>query len=231
MGTSVLVSDVIQESMVRLALPTTLSTTTFPKAAEALALVKFSARRLSGIIRRLDSDYFLATTALATTANQQHVALPSNFSDLRQLSWMRSATDRVPLEKASVDEMNAASETGEAWSSAPRYRLQAENILFFPKPSAVYNLSIYYDGGIYVTATSDSISCQPGWDEWMVLDVCARVRMMEEASATDFLSERDKVERDIVAQATARDRFRVHEVRDLYEGGEGIDSRSLFVRR
>lgn len=231
MGTAVLVSEIIQESMVRLALGTTLSTSTFPKAAEALALVKFSARRLSGIIRRLDSDYFLATTALTTTANQQHVALPSNFSDLRQLSWMRSATDRVPLDMASVDEMDAASEAGEVWDKAPRYRLSGDNILFFPKPSAVYNLSIYYDSGIYVTATSDSISCQPGWDEWMVLDVCARVRMMEEASAADFLTERAKVEADIVRQAGSRDRFRVHEVRDLWEGGETIDSRSLYVRR
>jgi hypothetical protein len=114
MGAAVLVSDVIQEAMVRLALPTTLTTTTFPKAAEALALVKFSARRLGGIIRRADSDYFLATGSLSTTANQQHVALPSNFSDLRQLSWMRSADERVELKMASVDEMDAATQTPRA---------------------------------------------------------------------------------------------------------------------
>jgi hypothetical protein len=231
MGAAVLVSDVIQEAMVRLALPTTLTTTTFPKAAEALALVKFSARRLGGIIRRADSDYFLATGSLSTTANQQHVALPSNFSDLRQLSWMRSADERVELKMASVDEMDAATQTPRAWDSAPKYRLQGGNILFFPEPSAVYTLSIYYDTGIYVTATSDSIDCQPGWEEWLVLDVCVRVRQMEEASAADIIAERNKVEYDIVRQATSRDRYRTHEVRDLWEGGEVIDSRSLFVRR
>ncbi len=161
----------------------------------------------------------------------QAVALPSNFSDLRQLSWLRSATDRVPLDRASVDDMRAAAETSRSWDAAPLYELQGDNILFFPTPNAVYNLSIYYDSGIYVTATSDSMSCQPGWDEWMVLDVCARVRMMEEVSAADFLAERAKVEADIVKQAMSRDRFQTHQVRDLWEGGEVIDSRSLYVRR
>lgn len=231
MGTAVLVSEIVQEAMVRLALPTTLSTTTFPKAAEALALVKYSARRLSGIIRRHDNDYFLTTGALVTVANTQTVALPANCSDLRQLSWMRSATDRVPLEMASVDYMDAASEAGEAWDAAPRYRLQGDNILFFPKPNAVYNLSVYYDTGLYVSATSDSMSCQPGWDEWMVLDVCVRVRQMEEISAADFIAERNKVEADIVRQAASRDRFSTHQVRDLWEGGDLLDSRSLYVRR
>jgi hypothetical protein len=60
--------------------------------------------------------------------------------------------------------------------------------------------------------------------------VCVRVRQMEEASAADIIAERNKVEYDIVRQATSRDRYRTHEVRDLW-GGEVIDSRSLFVRR
>lgn len=230
MGAAVLVSAIITEIQERLDLPT-FGSSSFPTSTAALNLVISSAKRLSGLIRRCDSEYFLVTGALSTVANTQAVALPSNFSDLRQLSWMRSATERVPLDLAGPDDWNAASEAGVAWDGAPRYRLQGGNILLFPKPSAVYTLSIYYDTGIYVSATSDSIDCQPGWDEWMVLDACVRVRQKEEASAADLLKERDKVEADIVRQATTRDRFRTHQVRDLYEGGEVIDSRSLYVRR
>jgi hypothetical protein len=229
-GTAVLVSEIIEEARVRLGLPT-VSSSSFFGTANSLNLAKFSARRLSGIIRRLDSDYFLTTGSLSTTAGQNAVALPTNFSDLRQLSWMRGTNERVPLDMAGPDDWDATSEDAKAWDSAPRYRIQGGNVLLYPKPNAIYTLSIYYDTGIYVTATSDSISCQPGWDEWMVLDICVRVRQMEEVSAADFLAERNKVEADIVSQALTRDRFRTHQVRDLWEGGETIDSRSLYVRR
>ena len=230
MGTAVLVSEVLEEARVRLGLPAYASGSLVTSTA-ALNLVKFSARRLSALIRRTDSDYFLTTGSLTTSAGINEVSLPANFSDLRSIAWMRTADERVPLEMASVDDLDGTGETAESWQCAPRYRLTSNVVMLFPKPNAAYTLSIYYDTGIYVTATTDLISCQPGWDEWLVLDFCVRVRQMEEASAADFIAERNKVEFDIIKQASMRDRFMVHQVRDLWEGGEVIDSRSLYVRR
>ena len=45
------------------------------------------------------------------------------------------------------------------------------------------------------------------------------------------MMERAKVEAEIIQQATKRDRFRSHTIRDAWEGGEWVDSRSLYVRR
>lgn len=230
MGTTVLVSEIVEEVRSRIDLPT-ISSTTFFNTTNSLNMVKFSARRLSGIIRRVDSDYFLTTDTLTTSPSINEVSLPANFSDLRSLSWMRSTNDRVPLELASADDFASVDESAQAWSGAPRYRLMGSVIMLYPKPSAAYDLSIYYDTGIYVDATTDVISCQPGWDEWIVLDVCIRLAQKMEDDPSVFAAERQKVEADIVRQAGSRDRYRTHQVRDLWDGGDLIDSRSLWVRR
>jgi hypothetical protein len=231
-GTSVLVSEVMDEARLRLSWPA-FSSSTYWTTTEALNVVKFSARRLSALVRRAyGSDYFTTTTTVTTTSGNNVVALPTNFSDLRQIAWVRSADDVVPMEMATTDDIDATGETARAWDSAPRYRMLGGSLYVYPKPNAVYTLSLYYDTGIYVTATSDSISCQPGWDEWLVLDFCIRARQSEERDASDFLTMLAKVEKDIVDQAASRDRFRVHQVRDLWTGEDAVlDSRSLYVRR
>lgn len=230
MATNVLVSSVIEEIRFRLDHPAFTTTTAITSTA-VLNLVQYSARRLSGIIRRTNSDYFTTTTTIPTVASTATVALPSNMSDLIQVAWLRSPTESVPLERASVDELLVPTEDVRAWSGAPLYRLEGGNIRLFPTPDQVYTLSVYYDTGIYVSATSDNIACQPGWEEWIVLDCCIRARQREEKDAGDFMMMLAKVEADIVKQASTRDRFRTSEIRDLWDGGEWIDSRSLYVRR
>lgn len=230
MGTAVLVSAIIEEARVRLDAPTITSTTLF-NTANSLNLVQYSARRLGGIVRRADSDYFLTTSTLTTSVGINEVSLPADFSDLRSIAWMRSTNDRVPMDLASVDDFTDPSENSESWQAAPRYRLTSGVVMVFPRPAAAYTLSLYYDTGINVTATTDIISCQPGWEEWIILDVCVRVRMMDEKSAKDFLDERAKVEFDVIKQAGSRDKYQTHQVRDLWGGGDVTDFRNLWVRR
>lgn len=230
MATNVLVSSVIEEIRFRLDHPTFTSTTHITSTA-VLNLVQYSARRLSGIIRRTDSDYFTTQANLTTQAGINLVSLPANFTDLKQIAWLRSSSDSVPLERASVDQYLDPSEDVRAWSGAPLYRLQANALTLYPTPDQAYTLSIVYDTGIFVSATGDTIACQPGWEEWIVLDCCIRARQREEKDASDFIVMLGKVEADIVKQASTRDRFRTAEIRDLWDGGEWVDSRSLYVRR
>lgn len=230
MGSAVLVSEIIEECRVRLDLPT-ITSTTFFSTAKSLNLVKYSARRLSALIRRADSDYFLVSTIVPTAAGVNQVSLPSNFSDLRSISWVKSSAEYVPLEMASQDEVASTSDTSRSWESAPLYRLESETIVLYPTPNAVYDLSIRYDSGIYVTSTASSIICQPGWEEWIINDVCLRVATMMEQDPTVFAAERAETEANVVKQAASRDRFRSHQVRDLWGDDYGYDPRSLWARR
>lgn len=230
MGTAVLVSDVIEEARVRLDhdAPTA---GTFITSTEALSFVKFSARRLSAILRAANSDYFLTRGTLTTTPNVDSVSLPSNCTDVRQIAWLRSSTESIPLEVAGVDDYLASGEQVEAWGAAPKYRLHGGSVRFFPTPNAAYTLSLYYDTGIFITATSDSIDAQPGWEEWLVQDYCAKARQKEEKDPSIHLVELKRVEQEIVAAARQRDRFRTLQVRDEWLGGEAVDTRSLYWRR
>lgn len=231
MGTSILVSEVIEEARVRMNAPFFTSSTQITTTA-ALNLMKFSARRLSAKLRRAyGSDYFARTGTVTTQADLNSVSLPQDFTDLRQISWVRGANDSVPLDVASVDEFSAPGEDSQAWSGSPRYRLLGNTIQLFPCPNAEYTLSLYYDTGIFVSATSDTMVIQPGWEEWLINDFCVKVRQSQNKEAGDFLRERAIAEEEILKEAAQRDRFRTHIVRDTWGDGDSVDTRSLYWRR
>lgn len=231
MATSTLVSDILTEVTFRLDMPASTSTT-FLTSTGALNLAKFSTRRLSSIVRRaFGSDYFTTQSTLTTTPGQNYITLPANFTDLRQIAWLRSTNDSVPLQRAAVDDFLAPNEQAQSWSGSPIYRLQANTVIFFPCPSSAYNLSVYYDTGIFITATSDTVYLQPWWDEWWINDICVKVRQKEELDASDFVRERQIAEENMKLDAAQRDQFRVSQVRQVFDGTDYVDSRSLFVRR
>lgn len=230
MGVSITAADVIEQVRLRLDYPT-FTTATYIKSTDMLTFAKYSLRRLSAIIRMANSDYFLTTTTTTTTPSTATVSLPTNCTDVRQVAWLRSSTESVPLQVAGVDDFLVATERVEAWGAPPLYRLQSGLIRFFPTPSATYTISIYYDTGIFITGDEDAIDAQPGWDEWLVHDIACKCLQREEKDYSMHMAERDIVQREIVAQARQRDRFRTMQVRDEYLGGDLIDSRSLYWRR
>jgi len=231
MGQPILVSEVIESSRVRLGMPAFDSTTYIADAA-ALDIMKDACARLGALIRRaFGSDYFTTNTTLQTQSGINFVSLPADFSDLRQIAWMQSATQSVPLIHADVDYWLAQGEQQTSWGSGPRYSIQGNVIQLYPCPNQVYTLSLYYDTGIYVTATTDYMVIQPGWKEWLVNDFCIRVRRAEELDASDFLTDRQVAESNILAEAAMRDRFRNYQVRDTWMDGLYVDPRSLWVRR
>jgi len=229
-ATSVLVSDIMEEARVRLDYDD-FSTTSYVTTTMALNWVKFGARRLSSLIRWANSDYFLTLGTVTTTASVSTVSLPSNFTDLRQIAWLRAADESVPLRMASVDDYLAAGESVKAWDAPPLYRLHGSTLRFFPTPSDTYTVSLYYDTGIFVTATSDSIDAQPGWDEWLIQDFMVKALEREEKDSTESIRMKMQIEEEIVAQAKQRDRFSTFQVRDTWGSGEFVDDRSLFWRR
>lgn len=231
MGTSILVSEVIEEARVRMNAPVFTSSTQITTTA-ALNLMKFSARRLSSKLRRAyGSDYFTRTGTVATQAGLNSVSLPQDFTDLHQIAWVRGTNDSIPLDVASVDEFTTPGENPQAWAGAPKYRLLANTIQLFPCPNAEYTLSLYYDTGIFIAASSDSMIIQPGWEEWLINDFCVKVRQSQNKEAVDYLRERAIAEEEILKEAAQRDRFRTHIVRDTWGDGDLVDTRSLYWRR
>lgn len=213
MATSISVqTDVIDQVRWRLHLPA-FSSSSFVTTSDILALVKSSGRRLSGLLTRLYGDAFFAETAtLTTVAGFDLVSLPSNFATLRSLHWI-DGNNALELARANPGDYDPEAV---AWgsisdigltSATPTYALEANVIRLTPTPAAAYTLRLGYTSGIFITAASDTIQGQIGWDEWMILDCCQRIREREQKNASEFIRDRLELEEQIKDQASQRDRY------------------------
>ncbi len=220
MSLPVLVSEIISDVETRCGLPVCTADTNVTATA-MLRMVKQSAQRLSGLMTgAFGSNYFATQMTLATQAGLAFVSLPTNFATLLRLYYV-SGGKAYPIEMAQVEDWSPASVTPQSWTAADapnsvsvQYRLQGAILALYPCPSAAYTLSMTYTTGLFVTATSDTIAGQIGWDEWLTLDVCCRVRQREQKDYSEFRDERAIVEGNILGQAKQRDRTAVFQVRD-----------------
>lgn len=211
----------------------TVNTTITP--AIMLDFVRTSLVELGGIVKEYTDEQLLsASGTVPTVANVATVALPTNFSDLVRLSWVKSATEDVPLEWASVDEFAATPPSSWTGYGPIKYRLMGPATLeLFPTPTAVYTLKLHYTTGIYIATAADTVTMRDAWDQWVVFNVCMLIRMAQQKTGEDlspasFVAQRDTVEMRIRKQLK-RDKFGPQHVRD--SRSEMFASVDPFTRR
>jgi hypothetical protein len=199
-------------------------TETTVTSAAVLDFLQVSFCELAAIAKEYTTaDMLTSFGTLTTTATVSTVSMPTNFSDLVRISWLKDSTTEIDLEKANPNEFRAAPNGGysSGWDGygTIRYRLMGPaTIELFPTPNAAFTLRLYYTTGIYVTATSDVVMMRDGWEQWVVLNACGLVRMRQQKTADDpgpgnFFAQRDKKEMDIRRQLK-RDKFGINRIRD-----------------
>ena len=82
-------------------------------------------------------------TTLFTIATTQAVALPSDFLEMENLSLTAGGIDRS-LEYVNIERMNLNYPSGSGDGEPKVYTFEGSNILFGPRPDAVYSVPIYY---------------------------------------------------------------------------------------
>lgn len=209
--------DVLDQVAFRLHLPA-FASGEFVDATQALALLNSSAQRLSGLMTRLYGDqYFASSVTLSTQADIDILSLPSDFHTLTSVHWIYSDTndDVIELQRADPQEFGV---TSTAWTThcLPRYRLEGAGVLVFvPVPNAMYDVRIGYTSvGVQFEDASDSFQGLMGWQEWLVTDMCQRIREREQKSADEFVRDRLELEAHMKEQASQRDRLGGVQVRD-----------------
>lgn len=213
MPVNFLVSDVISDATLRADFDT-FGADTEPSSTEVLEMVKESALRLSGIVRTCFSDdYFTTESDVTTTSGVQYVALPTNLTSLKHVVWVRGTDDFIELERARPHQAYAWSQGWNRYTS-PRYSLRSNGINFFPTPDATYTVRLIYDTGLIITATSDTISGEAGWREWLVCDLCIKLRQLEEKPYPEFAAQKSEVEQ-LFKRLEPRDKAAVRVMRDL----------------
>lgn len=216
-------STVREAIRVRYDLPT-FSTTTKPATADVNVMINASCQRLSGIlVETFGDDYFTKTAAIATVADTTTSSLPTDFYKLRSLNWLESTDNPVEIGRATLEDYAQESLlSSKAWESYPPvYRFQgASTIRWMPTPNAIYSVTCTY---VYSPATlsadGDTIDAGPGWEEWLVNDVCLHLAHSREESRPEFAQERADTEARIRMQAPKRDMYAPIQARDVRSRG------------
>lgn len=169
-------------------LPSTLDTNTPVTAAVMLDFLKAACALLGGAVKKRVSEFYFTESSTLTTVNGiSVVSTPSNFSDLYSLTWQKSTSEEIPLERARTEDFRAYPN---AWNDSECtkifYRIVGNAIEFFPTPDAAYTLNVYYSTGLYPTSTASTFYCRDGWDQWIALQTALMVRGRQQKDATDI---------------------------------------------
>lgn len=223
MGRSVSFSTLREAVRTRYDLPT-FGSSTYVTTAHVNAMINASMQAYSAMLCEAYGDNYFTTSASATTsAGVGTNSLPTRFYKLTRLWWLRGTDDVVPILRANVNELGMANYSARSWTECgPRYRLQGTSLVqWLPKPNAVYDVVFdYVQLPADLSADGDTFEGGPGWDEWVVNDVCAKIAQREEKDPAGYLAVRADWEARIRAQATERDEAEALTVRDEDEPRE-----------
>lgn len=218
MGVTLTVSQVQERARLLAELPA-FTTNSQVDSATVLEWTKASLRQLAALVKTNGGEqYLVSASTLTTTANVPSVAFaPGNvpYPDLVRLTWQRDSQTEIPLERANVDEMDPYPAKWSQGAAGPiRYRVMGQTIRLFPTPDAVYTLNLYSTGTISVTDVNSTVDFRDLWDDWVVNDLCVRIRVRQQKDASEFLSERSRLEGMIVG-TLRRDKYRGQQARDM----------------
>lgn len=228
MPVTVPVSDILSECAFRLQVPA-FAAGEFVTADDALRLLRFSCKRLSSLLTGLHgADLFVRTDTLNVQAELDVASLPEDSDTLRTVHWI-SGDRRIELRRvhpsgeagyAGYADLDA---TARGWSEhcPPGYWVEDQVLRFEWAPATAQEVLVSYTGTLSFTDASSELVLGSGWDEWLVCDVCEKIRVREQKDPSDFIRQRADATALITQGATKRDRLTPLRVRDVRPRREG----------
>jgi hypothetical protein len=192
------------------------TTDTHVTTAMALDFVKKSAQKLAGLIQEAGADeqYLTLSTTLSTTAGIPTVSLPANTMDVIRLAMVVGGDREVQMSIAPLDWWDPGPAFWIEPENVPMYRVIGNTVTLFPTPTSVRTIRAYYTVGFTVVTTADILALRNNWDEFIVQDVCVRIRNRQNKDASAERAERAEAEAAIRRQLP-RDRAGVRQIRDV----------------
>ena len=168
---------------------------------------------------------------LTTTPSVAKTTLPADFYKLRSLVWLQSTDNPVEVRRATLNDYVLDSLlTARSWQGMqPAYRFEgASSVRWLPMPSLAYSVTcVYVQAPATLTADADTIDAGPGWEEWIVNDVCVHIAQIREEDPSGYAAERQDCEGRIRSQAPDRDPFASKQVCDT-RGAVNSRARGLW---
>lgn len=190
------------------------SATTRITSTEVTYWLAQAVRSLSALLRQhhINDHELLQTAALATVNGVNVVSLPSNCGEVHAVLWARGANDYVLVRKALQDDLAERSAGG--WTAIePVYRLEGETLAFYPTPTAVHALQLFYTHHV-ATPLGATIQMRVDCDRWLALDVACRVQTAKNKPDANLQQQKALLENDLLNPDRGRDPNAVETIRD-----------------
>ncbi len=214
MAQTISISDLATDVAFRLNTPA-FAAGEFVSDTQILRLLQQSLGRLSGILARCYGDGILTSAqTLTTVPGLDLVSLPQSFTTLQSLHLRIDGVSHE-LSRSDLGDRGGIATTWTA-DALPTYRIEGYALRVYPTPDAAYTLIATFTDVLAITALTDTIQGEPAWADYVVADVCARIRQREQKDAGEFVAERTLVETAIRDESVSRDRGGVVQVRDTY---------------
>lgn len=188
-----------------------------------------SARWLADELISIGQEYARSTTTIATVNGTAVYALPTDFYRLLAVHATASGGTifrAEPFEMADLEGLlnqttGLRSEFGKYRTSGASAATPTETIEWAPTPNFVRNFRLdYIPTPVFTIASGEyNIRCYgPGWEEFILADVAARLLEREESDPSAFYARREQVLTRIKRRAPTRDASPVRptRTRDAY---------------
>ena len=178
----------------------------FISEPELNAYINSSFAELYDLLVSKFEDYY-TTTSTFTISSGNTEALPSDFYKLRGVDFQLDANNWVSVKKFVFAKRNTINRTLRSDSANEiQYRIVGSNLHIEPSDNATGNYQLWYTP-VYtpLSADTDTVDGVNGWEEYIVIDVAAKMLAKEESSTTHLDNEKAAMHARIDNMAQNRD--------------------------
>jgi hypothetical protein len=229
MATIFTISEIVAD-IARTANVPDFSSTTNVTANQITYWLTMSARSLSARIRSAfgeNADY-LRVAELQTQAGLNTLSLPTDAGEVHAVLWRRTSSDFHLLFPGSLNDLEDLADGDiQPWRDfgEPKYRLEGEQIAFYPPSSEVENITVFYTGHLDLSGETFFASRLDA-DRLITLDVAIRVLQAQGRDASVLLQDKLMLEQHFFSPSRNRQPTRSVSIRDVRSlRGDRIRSR------
>lgn len=180
----------------------------FVTDTELTRMVNQSIRELYDLLlEALGQEFFYTTGTISVVAGTTAYNLPTTFYQLLGVDVSLGAGDYMALRPFSFHERNEEmSGFGWGYPVAARYRIMGTQIHFRPTPTQAETVLVHYiPYPTSLSGDSDTFDGINGWEEYVIVDVAAKMIEKEEGDAAPLYKRKQELMARIQGQAAKRD--------------------------
>lgn len=161
--------------------------------------------------------HFRTTEDFDVIAGTQLYALPADFWKVQRVSANIDGIhrDMHPFMEGERAELLNTQYLAAMFAGGPRYRIQADNIEVLPATRSFTMTLFYVQSCVRLVNDSDTTDGFNGYEVAAIYGACATIKEKEETNPAFYLSQKDRILRQIDALAAQRDASHPERVTDV----------------